>query len=75
MTILATIRFEREGEDQEYKAEFVSVPAKGDFLSIGSLARMYRFQVMTVWHSHLDDESEVTLYCRELTKREYREQF
>lgn len=72
MTVLVTIHFEEEGLDREYQAELLAVPRKGECVSIGSLQgdRLQRFEVESVWHSHLDDKSEVTLFCRKLEKRE-----
>lgn len=70
MSVMVTIRFEEDGDDVDYQATLLSVPQVGEFLSIGSLSRMHRFEVQRVWHHHLDDELGLTLFCRKLEERE-----
>ena len=66
MTVLVTLRFVENGQDREYDAELIRVPCVGEFISIGSLRNMQRFEVEKVWHSHLDDTSRADLFCRKL---------
>lgn len=77
MTVRVKIRFEEEGQDREYLADLLTVPRVGEFVSLGSLKKLQRFEVQRVLHFHLasesgdsDTESGVELHCRKLEHRE-----